>query len=468
MKSLVLQLAFCVAPLFAASVNKRYSAEKNGVLYNVFEHAATGSRLEFVKDSGICETTPNVTQYSGYLTVGDNMNMFFWFFEARNEPATAPLVAWFNGGPGGSSLNALFRSNGPCQFYDGSDTPSLNPNSFNEYANMIYIDQPIGVGFSYGSACCDSTDTAAIYVWNLIQAFYDNFPEYESRDFAIFAQSYGGRYGPLFANHILEQNVAVEDGTVEGEHVNLVTLAMNDGLYNMTEWYIGLIEYSYSNPYRQLIDDSFRDELYDYYRETCLPALEICYSTDDDDDCYSADSQCKRLLSNIQAENNFDFESYDIRPNATIAPDTYADYLSRQDVKDAIGARGDFVPLSNAVYNNLTEAGDWVRPSAAIIPSVLEAGVRVLMWTGDADWICSWEANSREADAVVWDGQAEFQSATLEPYTVDGTERGTFKTVDNFSYMRVYEAGHDMSFYQGDLTLQVLRQIVGEGQIKPT
>lgn len=78
MKSLVLQLAFCVAPLFAASVNKRYSAEKNGVLYNVFEHAATGSRLEFVKDSGICETTPNVTQYSGYLTVGDNMNMFFW------------------------------------------------------------------------------------------------------------------------------------------------------------------------------------------------------------------------------------------------------------------------------------------------------------------------------------------------------------------------------------------------------
>lgn len=85
-------------------------------------------------------------------------------------------------------MNALFRSNGPCQFYDGSDTPSLNPNSFNEYANMIYIDQPIGVGFSYGSACCESTDTAAIYVWNLIQAFYDNFPEYESRDFAIFAQ----------------------------------------------------------------------------------------------------------------------------------------------------------------------------------------------------------------------------------------------------------------------------------------
>lgn len=282
--------------------------------------------------------------------------------------------------------------------------------------------------------------------------------------------------------------------------MNLVTLAMNDGLYNMTEWYIGLIEYSYSNPYRQIIDDSVRDESYDYYNETCLPALEICYNTDDNDDCYSADRLCKRLLSNIQVESSFDFEQYDIRENAVIAPNTYEDYLSRQDVKDAIGARGDFVPLSSDVYNNLTSAGDCmllftqlsplpsmlvilssfsgslirsdhsivlispvlryandehgltthvgVRPSAALIPSVLAAGVKVLMWTGDADWICSWEANSREADAVVWPGQAEFQGKTLEPYTVDGTERGTFKNVDNFSYMRVYGAGHDMSFYR--------------------
>ena len=54
-------------------------------------------KIEFVNNSGICETTPGVKQYSGYLTVGDNMNMWFWFFEARNNPATAPLATWFNG-----------------------------------------------------------------------------------------------------------------------------------------------------------------------------------------------------------------------------------------------------------------------------------------------------------------------------------------------------------------------------------
>lgn len=52
---------------------------KGGVTYNVFEHAATGARLEYVNNSGICETTKGVNQYSGYLSVGENQNMFFWY-----------------------------------------------------------------------------------------------------------------------------------------------------------------------------------------------------------------------------------------------------------------------------------------------------------------------------------------------------------------------------------------------------
>lgn len=54
------------------------TVEKDGVTYTVFEHAATGSKMEYVKNSGICETTPGVNQYSGYLSIGDNMNMWFW------------------------------------------------------------------------------------------------------------------------------------------------------------------------------------------------------------------------------------------------------------------------------------------------------------------------------------------------------------------------------------------------------
>jgi carboxypeptidase D len=69
------------APASTASAAKDSisSVVKNGVKYTVFEHAATGAKMEFVKNSGICETTPGVNQYSGYLSVGDNMNMWFWY-----------------------------------------------------------------------------------------------------------------------------------------------------------------------------------------------------------------------------------------------------------------------------------------------------------------------------------------------------------------------------------------------------
>ena len=46
---------------------------------------------------GVCETTPGVNSYSGYVSLNESTNMFFWFFEARHNPATAPITLWLNG-----------------------------------------------------------------------------------------------------------------------------------------------------------------------------------------------------------------------------------------------------------------------------------------------------------------------------------------------------------------------------------
>ena len=88
----------------------------------------------------ICD--PSVQQASGYLDIADNKHLFFWFFEARQNPEEAPLVLWLNGGPGCSSMIGLFQENGPCTFNNVSgSTPKLNPYSFNTVANMLYVDQ---------------------------------------------------------------------------------------------------------------------------------------------------------------------------------------------------------------------------------------------------------------------------------------------------------------------------------------
>jgi carboxypeptidase C (cathepsin A) len=107
----------------------------------------------------ICETTQGVKGYSGYVNLPANpaegrayeAHMYFWFFEARNDPANAPLSLWLQGGPGVPSINAALGENGPCSVNDDSKSTTLNPWSWNDKVNMLYVDQPVQVSFSYNT-----------------------------------------------------------------------------------------------------------------------------------------------------------------------------------------------------------------------------------------------------------------------------------------------------------------------------
>lgn len=79
---------------------------------------------------GICETTPGVNSYSGYVDVDEHTHVYWWFFEARNQnPTTAPLTVWLSGGPGASSMLGALLENGPCRI-DAKGDPSYNPYSW--------------------------------------------------------------------------------------------------------------------------------------------------------------------------------------------------------------------------------------------------------------------------------------------------------------------------------------------------
>jgi len=105
------------------------------------------------KEPGICETTPGVKSYAGYVhlppgVVDDlgvyqnyTINTFFWFFESRKDPSNAPLSIWFNGGPGSSSMIGLLQENGPCNIKYDSNSTTLNTWSWNNEVNM-WVDNP--------------------------------------------------------------------------------------------------------------------------------------------------------------------------------------------------------------------------------------------------------------------------------------------------------------------------------------
>ena len=112
-----------------------------------------------VRETAICETTEGVKSYSGYVNLPADpaqgrpyeVHTYFWFFEARNSPESAPLSLWLQGGPGVPSITAALVENGPCLVMKDSKSTVLNSWSWNDKVNMLYVDQPVQVGFSYNT-----------------------------------------------------------------------------------------------------------------------------------------------------------------------------------------------------------------------------------------------------------------------------------------------------------------------------
>lgn len=97
-----------------------------------------------------------MNSYSGYIHLPKDiiqeeysLNTFFWYFESRNDPENSPLSIYLGGGPGQTSLYGATLESGPCIANADGNSTTLNPWSFNNHVNMLYIDQPNMAGFSY-------------------------------------------------------------------------------------------------------------------------------------------------------------------------------------------------------------------------------------------------------------------------------------------------------------------------------
>lgn len=164
-------------------------------------------------------------QYSGYLKV-NSTNLHYWFVESESDPATAPTVLWFNGGPGCSSLDGFIYEHGPFVVSENFTVLTLREYRWNLIANMLYIEAPVGVGFSYSednNYACDD-DRTAIENRAAVEKFFELFPEYKSNKFFLTGESYAGVYVPTLAEAIVNGEL---DGTYTG--AKLTGLAAGNG-----------------------------------------------------------------------------------------------------------------------------------------------------------------------------------------------------------------------------------------------
>ena len=102
------------------------------------------------KEPKLCETTEGVNSYSGFLDIAEDKHLFFWFFESRRNPEEDDITLWLNGGPGADNMGGIFDEIGPCSLKKDLTTELRGETSWNEISNLLFISQPVGVGFSHG------------------------------------------------------------------------------------------------------------------------------------------------------------------------------------------------------------------------------------------------------------------------------------------------------------------------------
>ncbi|KAK5452386.1 hypothetical protein LTS15_007452 [Exophiala xenobiotica] len=452
--------------------------------------------------AGICEQNPKVKSYSGYADVAPGQHIFWWFFEARHGNASdAPLTIWINGGPGSSSMIGLFQELGPCRV-DSDGNAVNNPYSWSEVSNMIFIDQPTQVGLSYSSpvpayldpessnlvelpntTCPDyaadwdcgtysyfnqsltanSTPAAAPNFWKTLQGFMGAFPQYARHGVYFTTESYGGHYGPLFSEYFEEQNAK----NIKGAHnISLEGVLIGNGWYDPLIQYQAYYNFSISpgntygyDPFNQSVKDQWYNNLYG--PGNCYDQTVDCNERGINEICTAADNFCL-----AQVENLYDIylgrDEYDFRylmPDP-FPPTYYVDYLNTGKVQAAIGAYVNYTESNSAVGSAFGTTGDDDREIGTVeaLKKLLARGVKLVMYFGDADYNCNWLGGQVVASHVNATGYGAAGFVNIS--SSDGVVHGQVRQSGDFAFVRIYESGHEVPFYQPLVALEVLNRTV--------
>lgn len=333
-----------------------------------------------------------------------------------------------------------------------------------------------------------TTKDAAVGIWHMLQGFLDTFPQYnppgnDSLGVNLFAESYGGKYGPIFAETWEQQNEKHRNGSLTNStlDINLVSLGIVNGCIDdkiQNSFYTAMaVNNSYGlqllNPVRaKLANATFyqpggcRDQIAQCRNATSASRPGDPDATDAANKiCHLATLTCNSLIESYLETGRSVYDLAYLKP-AFFPSLLYIEYLNSRAVHEAIGSVVNYTDTSSVVYSAFMSTGDWVRDS--IVPklaSLLARGVRIGLIYGDRDYICNWlggEAVSLSIALSIGGSYASsFPTAGYAPIIVnDSYIGGVVRQYGNLSFSRIYQAGHFVPAYQPETAFQVFARII--------
>ncbi|XP_042487070.1 serine carboxypeptidase 24 [Macadamia integrifolia] len=403
---------------------------------------------------------PPVTfsQFSGYITVNETHGraLFYWFTEATTHPEKKPLVLWLNGGPGCSSIAyGASEEIGPFRINRTGSSLYLNKYSWNKEANILFLESPAGVGFSYTNTSSDLTDSgdqrtaqdALIFMIRWIS----RFPQYKYRDFYISGESYAGHYVPQLAKKIHDYNKAYSE-----PFINLKGFIVGNGVTDSYYDNIGTVTFWWSHS--MISDRTYRSILslcnftLTNFSQSCNDVINYAINSEFGNiDQYSIYTPTCTALSH----NNGTKESVMRLKNTLLHRRTYGydpctenyaeKYYNRPEVQRAMHANTTGIPYKWTACSDVL-IKNWTDSQFSMLPTYRElmaAGLRIWVFSGDTDSVVPVTATRFSLNHLNLTVKTQWY-----PWYSGGQVGGWTEVYEGLTFATVRGAGHEVPLFQ--------------------
>ncbi|CAA7388828.1 unnamed protein product [Spirodela intermedia] len=404
-------------------------------------------------------------QYGGYITVDEKAGraLYYYFAEAP-DAASRPLLLWLNGGPGCSSIGyGAMEELGPFRVMSDGKTLFRNPYAWNNVANVLFLESPAGVGFSYSNTTADyqmsgdsrSAEDAYVFLVNWL----GRFAEYKTRDFYIAGESYAGHYVPQLAHNIYHFN-QLPGVTV----INLKGIAIGNAVINDLTDEKGMYDFFWTHAFTS-----------DQNHETIKRNCDFTFSGGTDGDaCQAALAEASAVFYDVDIYNIYGPLCFD--GNLTRVPKTTSiydfdpcsdyyvqSYLNDPAVQEALHANVTRLDYPWSACSSDLPA--WLDSTSTVLPLLQEFmanGWRVWVYSGDTDGRVPVTSSRYSVDALELPVKAPWRpwSAVDEVGGYSITYKG------DLTLATVRGAGHEVPSFQAQRSL-VLIQAFLEGKPLP-
>uniref|UniRef100_A0A7N8YKN6 Probable serine carboxypeptidase CPVL n=1 Tax=Mastacembelus armatus TaxID=205130 RepID=A0A7N8YKN6_9TELE len=386
----------------------------------------------------------SVKSYAGYLTVNAkyNSNLFFWFVPALTPGyETAPVLLWLQGGPGGTSMFGLFVEHGPYVVYKNL-TVGLRDYAWTTRYSVLYIDNPVGTGFSFTEddrGFAQNQDDVGRDLYSALTQFFQLFPEYQANEFYATGESYAGKYVPAVSYYIHKNNPTAK------VKINFKGMAIGDGLCDPEMMLGGYGEFLYQTG---MIDEQQREYV-----------------------VQQTDYGVKLIQQQKWVEA---FEVFDSLLNGDVYPypsffqnatgcTNYFNYLACQEPEDqeyfslfvTLPTVRRSIHVGNLTFHDGSEVEKHLLQDVmkSIKPwlGVLMDNYRVLIYSGQLDVIVAAPLTERFLPTVNWTGAAEYKTAPRYYWKVQPNDRevaGYVRQVKDFYQVIIRGGGHILPYDQ--------------------